>query len=179
MLIAMAFLSFICIFLGVYPKPLYKILPYSVGDYNAYTAPHLITQLQLLMFSALVFFLFLPMLKRTDTISLDTDWFYRKGGRLLYVIFDKSLNTINYVVDKFVISLVKTIAGLFSDFIANIALFIFVNIWLFKGVSGKKLEIKKETLYYDIKEDLLPVGIGAAISGIFLVLIFLLGKTLW
>lgn len=119
------------------------------------------------------------MLKRTDTISLDTDWFYRKGGRLLYVIFDKSLNTINYVVDKFVISLVKTIAGLFSDFIANIALFIFVNIWLFKGVSGKKLEIKKETLYYDIKEDLLPVGIGAAISGIFLVLIFLLGKTLW
>jgi len=179
MLIAMAFLSFICIFLGIYPKPLYKILPYSVGEYNAYTVPHVVTQLQLLMFSALVFFLFLPMLKRTDTISLDTDWFYRKGAKLLYVFFDKTLNTINYVLDRIVISLVKIVAGFFADFVANIALFIFVNIWLFKGISGKRLEIKKETLYYDIKEDLIPVGIGAAISGIFLVLIFLLGKSLW
>jgi multicomponent Na+:H+ antiporter subunit D len=31
------------------------------------------------MFSALVFFLFLPLLKRTETISIDTDWLYRKG----------------------------------------------------------------------------------------------------
>ncbi len=179
MLIAMGFLSFLCIFLGVYPQVIYKILPYPVAGYTAYTPSHVVTQMQLLMFSALVFFLLLPLLKRTDTISLDTDWFYRKGGKYAYIFFDKTLNTINYYVDKFIISIVKLICSLFSDFIANIALFIFVNIWIMRGLSGKRLEIKKQTLYYDIKQDLVPIGIGAAISGIFLVLIFILGMKIW
>ena len=179
MLIAMGFLSFLCIFLGVYPQVIYKILPYPVEGYTAYTPSHVITQMQLLMFSALVFFLLLPLLKRTDTISLDTDWFYRKGGKYAYMFFDKTLNTINYYVDKFIISIVRLISTLFSDFIANIALFIFVNIWIMRGLSGKRLEIKKQTLYYDIKQDLVPIGIGAAISGIFLVLIFILGIKIW
>ena len=78
MLLAMGFMSFLCIFLGVYPRPLYELLPYEV-HYQAYTFNHVAAQLQLLMFSALVFFLFLPLLKRTETISIDTDWFYRKG----------------------------------------------------------------------------------------------------
>ena len=78
MLFAMGFMSFLCIFLGVYPQPLYSLLPYEV-NYQAYTFNHVVAQLQLLMFSALVFFLFLPLLKRTETISIDTDWFYRKG----------------------------------------------------------------------------------------------------
>ncbi len=78
MLLAMGFMSFLCIFLGVYPQPLYSLLPYEV-NYQAYTVNHVVAQLQLLMFSALVFFLFLPLLKRTETISIDTDWFYRKG----------------------------------------------------------------------------------------------------
>ena len=78
MLLAMGFMSFLCIFLGVYPHPLYALLPYQV-PYQAYTFNHVVAQLQLLMFSALVFFLFLPLLKRTETISIDTDWFYRKG----------------------------------------------------------------------------------------------------
>ena len=33
--------------------------------------------LQLLMFSGLAFFLLLPLMKRTETISLDTDWLWR------------------------------------------------------------------------------------------------------
>jgi multicomponent Na+:H+ antiporter subunit D len=80
MLLAMGFMSFLCIFLGVYPQPLYALLPYEV-HFQAYTFNHVVAQLQLLMFSALVFFLFLPLLKRTETISIDTDWFYRKGLR--------------------------------------------------------------------------------------------------
>ncbi|MCF8082290.1 MAG: Na(+)/H(+) antiporter subunit D [Deltaproteobacteria bacterium] len=75
---AMGFMSFLCIFLGFYPQPLYALLPYPV-HYQAYTLNHVVAQFQLLMFSALVFFLFLPLLKRTETISIDTDWLYRKG----------------------------------------------------------------------------------------------------
>jgi len=33
--------------------------------------------LQLLLFSGLAFFLLLPLMQRTLTITLDTDWFYR------------------------------------------------------------------------------------------------------
>ncbi len=94
MLAAMAFLSFICIFLGIYPQPLYDILPYPV-DFNAYTFEHTLNQLQLLMFSALAFFLLLPLLKRTETISLDTDWFYRKGSRAFVLVVDRVFNGIN------------------------------------------------------------------------------------
>jgi len=82
MQLAMVFFAFICIFLGVYPKPLYSILPYPV-EYNAYESMHVIRMLQLLLFSGLAFFAFLGLLKRTETITLDTDWFYRKGVPLV------------------------------------------------------------------------------------------------
>lgn len=101
MLVAMAFLSFICIFLGVYPQPLYAILPFEV-NFHPYTFEHTLNQLQLLMFSALAFFMFLPMLKRTETISIDSDWFYRKGGQLFFTAADKIFNRINEQAEKLV-----------------------------------------------------------------------------
>ena len=69
----------LCIGLGVLPGPLYAILPYPV-DYVPYTASHVVFQLQLLLFSGLAFFLMLGWLKRTLTITLDVDWFYRRLG---------------------------------------------------------------------------------------------------
>jgi len=82
MLLAMGTLALLSIFIGVYPKALYAILPYPV-DYVPYTADHVVSQLQILLFSALAFFILLRFLRSSDTISLDTDWFYRKGARLL------------------------------------------------------------------------------------------------
>ena len=77
MRLAMFIFAFVCILLGVMPELLYWMLPYEV-DYVPYTAPHVITQLQLLLFSGLAFFVMLPWMQRTMTISLDFDWFYRK-----------------------------------------------------------------------------------------------------
>ncbi|MHA1549402.1 MAG: hypothetical protein ACTSYE_10770 [Alphaproteobacteria bacterium] len=37
----------------------------------------MVSQLQLLLFSGLAFFLMLGWLRRTETISLDVDWFWR------------------------------------------------------------------------------------------------------
>ena len=80
MLIAMGLTAFLCVFLGVFPGVLYAILPFAV-DYQPYTTAHVITQLQLLMFSALAFTflmrtgLYPPELRSTN---LDFDWFYRK-----------------------------------------------------------------------------------------------------
>ncbi len=79
MLLAMGIAAFLCIGIGVYPRPLYQLLPYTL-DYVPYTTTHVITQLQLLLFSALAF----AVLKRTGiypeelkATNLDTDWFYR------------------------------------------------------------------------------------------------------
>lgn len=76
---AMVFFAFLCIALGVWAEPLYALLPYAV-NYKPYTAAHVLTQLQLLLFSGLAFFVMLPWLKRTLTITLDTDWLWRRAG---------------------------------------------------------------------------------------------------
>ena len=74
---AMILLAILCIGFGVLPGPLYALLPFKV-DYVPYTAPHVLFQLQLLLFSGLAFFLLLPLLKRTLTITLDADWLWRR-----------------------------------------------------------------------------------------------------
>jgi multicomponent Na+:H+ antiporter subunit D len=74
---AMWLFSFLCIAIGLYPASLYAILPYPV-DYQPYTVEHLVTQFQLLLFAGFAFFVMLKQMRRTLTISLDFDWFYRK-----------------------------------------------------------------------------------------------------
>jgi multicomponent Na+:H+ antiporter subunit D len=76
---AMVLFAFLCIALGVWPEPLYALLPYPV-QYVPYTTAHVLTQLQLLLFSGLAFFVMLPWLKRTPTITLDSDWLWRRAG---------------------------------------------------------------------------------------------------
>ena len=80
MLIAMGIAAALCIGIGVFPDALYAILPYSV-DFDPYTTTHIITQLQLLAWSALAF----SVLVRTGiyppelrSVNLDFDWFYRR-----------------------------------------------------------------------------------------------------
>ncbi|MBO6814701.1 MAG: Na(+)/H(+) antiporter subunit D [Rhizobiaceae bacterium] len=80
MLWAMGITAFLCVAIGVYPEPLYALLPYEV-EYVPYTTTHVITQLQLLFFSALAFTVLMrtgiypPELK---SVNLDFDWTYRK-----------------------------------------------------------------------------------------------------
>ncbi|HEX9625526.1 MAG TPA: Na(+)/H(+) antiporter subunit D [Acidiferrobacterales bacterium] len=78
MQLAMILFAALCIGLGAYPAPLYAILPYPV-EYVPYTLDHVVFQLQLLLFAGLAFFVMLPALARTLTISLDVDWIYRRA----------------------------------------------------------------------------------------------------
>lgn len=82
MTLAMLFFAFLCILLGVFPQLLYPLLPYAV-EYEPYKAGKVLFYLQLLLFSGLAFFLLLPWMRRTLTISLDVDWFWRRGLPLL------------------------------------------------------------------------------------------------
>jgi multicomponent Na+:H+ antiporter subunit D len=87
MLVAMALTAALCIGIGVYPQPLYALLPYPVA-YEPYTSTHVLAQLQLLLFSALAF----SVLMRTGiyppemrSVNLDFDWIYRGLGRRVAV----------------------------------------------------------------------------------------------
>ncbi|MEF8730479.1 MAG: Na(+)/H(+) antiporter subunit D [Candidatus Accumulibacter meliphilus] len=82
MQMAMLIFAALCIGLGVVPGPLYALLPFAVS-YEPYSGAHVVTQLQLLLFSGLAFFVMLQYLQRTLTISLDFDWFYRVFARRL------------------------------------------------------------------------------------------------
>ena len=84
MLVAMGMAAVLCIAIGVFPQPLYALLPYPV-DFEPYTGVHVTESLGVLMFTALGFVIFLRALDPENTISIDTDWFYRKGARLLHV----------------------------------------------------------------------------------------------
>jgi multicomponent Na+:H+ antiporter subunit D len=90
MLIAMGMAAVLCIAIGVFPPPLYALLPYPV-DFEPYTGSHVMESLGLLMFTALGFVLFLWALDPENTISLDTDWFYRKGARAFMWLAERPL----------------------------------------------------------------------------------------
>ncbi len=80
MLFAMGLAAVLCIGIGIVPQTLYWLLPYPV-DYHPYTAAHVMGALQALLATGVGFMLLLPRLHPEATISLDTDWFYRKAGR--------------------------------------------------------------------------------------------------
>jgi multicomponent Na+:H+ antiporter subunit D len=73
---AMILFAAISLLLGLSPALLYGLLPYAVES-APYRPEAIVTQLQMLLFAALAFFLLLPYLKRTPTITLDLDWFWR------------------------------------------------------------------------------------------------------
>ena len=83
MLAAMAIAAAICVFNGAYPWVLYDLLPWDAA-YEPYTATHVITQLQLLFFSALAFaLLMLSGLYPSEMrlVNLDADWLLRRPAR--------------------------------------------------------------------------------------------------
>ncbi|MGK0381650.1 MAG: multicomponent Na+:H+ antiporter subunit D [Flavobacteriales bacterium] len=90
--LAMVIFASLCILLGVFPEVLYALLPYPV-DYQPYSVGKVLFYLQLLLFSGLAFFVLLPLMKRTMTISLDTDWFWRRAAVDLFRIIGRIIGS--------------------------------------------------------------------------------------
>lgn len=99
MVLAMGGCAFICILLGVAPGLIYQFLPYPV-DYHPYSTYKVLFYLQLLLFSGLAFFVLLPLMKRTETVSLDTDWLWRKLGAGLLISTKNMLVVMQHFLDR-------------------------------------------------------------------------------
>ena len=89
MLIAMGMAAALCVGLGVFYWWLYALLPSEpkihhyghLEDYKPYTAPHVVMQLQLLLFAVLAFVFLMKTKLYPDekrATNLDTDWIYRR-----------------------------------------------------------------------------------------------------
>jgi len=107
MLIAMGIAAILSMGIGIFPEIFYKLLPYKI-EYSPFTVTHVITQLQLLLFSALAFTWLLrkgiypPEL---HSVNLDVDWFYRKPGAYL----SKRLASMIAVGEQGILSTLKKI----------------------------------------------------------------------
>jgi multicomponent Na+:H+ antiporter subunit D len=169
MMIAMGIAAFFCVFIGLFPQPLYSILPYPV-DYIPYTGAHVVGQLQLLMFGALAFTLLIlsgyyPAELRA--INLDTDWFYRKGSRLVVYIFTGISMKIAQICDFLFIKYLPEKLGAISrkPIISLIGLY-------YKSIGkdtafleGFNKDAKPETV------NLMPAGVSVLLSVFFLLLL--------
>jgi multicomponent Na+:H+ antiporter subunit D len=185
MLIAMGLLAFLCVLLGCYPAPLYNILPYSDAvtstTFSAIYIDHfsnVVTMFQLLAFSALAFFVFLPWLKRTPTISIDFDWFYRKGAKLFYAAMDRSLNGLNKAADKHVI---KTFLPALTRFAlvapATLTAMALKPVWRAMDPDEDRLTKRRDELVAKFTTGTFPIAYSAACVLIILSLLVLIGRT--
>ena len=177
MLLAMGITAFLCIFIGSFPGPLYSVLPYPV-DYVPYTMPHVVAQTQILFFSALAFTLLLlagiyPAEMRC--VNIDADWIYRKGARLFYFIMDKLFNGVNRVSDQIFVQGLAGFVGRLSRRSPEIlALGTLVPLWSATGTTGEKLQDRIAKARAALNTGSAPVGIGAALATVFLIVVFLL-----
>jgi multicomponent Na+:H+ antiporter subunit D len=96
MLWAMGLSSALCILIGIFPGTFYSLLPWPI-EYTPYDTTHVLTQLQLLFFSALAFVwlklahIYPPELK---SVNIDAEWIYRK-------LFPKMIYNIGNSTAKF------------------------------------------------------------------------------
>lgn len=99
MLIAMGIAAFLCIIIGIIPGPLYNVLPFHV-EFEPYTGDHVTTSLGILVFTALGFWVMLKKLTPHSVMSIDTDWFYRKGSRVFMWVARKPIGAYEmYITD--------------------------------------------------------------------------------
>lgn len=82
MYVAMGIAAVLNTVIGVVPDLLYDLLPYAV-DYEPYSLAKVVEKSQILVFTALAFWLLLDQLGAKAMVSADTDWLYRRLPRLV------------------------------------------------------------------------------------------------
>lgn len=86
MKVAMGIGAFFCILFGVAPQLLYTQLPYPT-DFQPFSVYNFVEMTQILVLAFVAFWFLKDHLNTSSTISLDTDWFYRKPATIVEKIF--------------------------------------------------------------------------------------------
>ena len=175
MLIAMGIAAFLCIFNGTFYKPLYSILPYP-ALYEPYTLSHVVSQTELLFYSALAFTLLLlsgiyPAEMRA--INIDFDWFYRKPLVAFSNLIAIFLNGMNRVMDRLLVKeLTNAINDAATNATAQIAWALMSPFVKNETKSSPRQLSLKERVDFSFATGTSPVGLFAACAGLFIVMLF-------
>lgn len=113
--VAMLLVSLACIAIGLFPGPLYALLPHEVG-YVPYTAGHVVTMLQLLAFSGLAFVFLRPRLAARATMTLDADWAWRRLAPALWGVVEPAIARMRERVFGSAVRLAGRLAGAVARF---------------------------------------------------------------
>lgn len=108
MLIAMGTLAFLCIFLGVYPKILYKMLPYPV-EFVPYTVTRVFSTTQMFIFAFMGFWLLRKLVVGHPTYTIDTDWLVRMPGMRFIRFCREPLISFGSLLDKAVLKVAYSV----------------------------------------------------------------------
>ncbi len=120
MVLAMIVTAALCILIGCFPGPLYNMLPEVTEAYHPYTAPHVVTQLQLLLFSALAFtWLMLSGIYPPEqrSVNLDVEWLYRRLAPNLYTRMARAVGRVHGSLERGVQSQIATLINELSRYL--------------------------------------------------------------
>jgi multicomponent Na+:H+ antiporter subunit D len=177
MLVAMGISATLCIGIGCFPQALYRLLPWD-AEYHPYTLTHVVSQTQLLFYSALAFTLLMlakiypPELRSTN---LDVDWFYRKGARVFYVGADKLLNGLNARAHAlFIEGWAAKLSRFFKTAPARIGVAFMTPIWKLRGHDDEALTDRQRDFFERSQLGAFPVGATAFLAVAVMALLFLL-----
>jgi multicomponent Na+:H+ antiporter subunit D len=99
MFLGMGLAAAACVLLGVLPGLLYRYLPFPV-HYEPYTPKHVVTALQLLFFTGVVFFFLIPKLTPKPGFLVDTDAAYRLSAPVARTVFVKGVASAFHAVEE-------------------------------------------------------------------------------
>ena len=112
MQLAMMLTALLCVFIGVYPKVLFSVLPHYPVHYYSYTPSHVVGVLQLFLLAGWVFMVARAAFSPHEGIVLDFDYFYRMTCRGIVWLCTVPLNGLRLRVQAFFSREVASVARL-------------------------------------------------------------------
>jgi multicomponent Na+:H+ antiporter subunit D len=174
MLLAMLLSAGLCVWLGIFPDWLYVRLPFA-ATYHPYTIDHILSSLQLLVGTGLGFWWCLDRLGAETTLSLDTDWFYRKPFAQLSAALISTARQIGLHLETRGLKLLRTA----RPYIQNPVLVLITygyprNLW---GQEQQRPRSALTDMVYDEDRHRLPIGVTILWIVIFFTLLALYAWT--
>jgi len=169
MQLAMGLTAFLCIFIGLYPRVLFDLLPYQDIHYHPFTFSHITGVIQLFLLAGVVFMLAKAAFSPHNDIVLDFDYFYRMGGRGLSWACNKPLNNFRSRIQVRISMGIFILVRLCKNPISTLDIFIAhayqraTKSLRFRYVSGySSSEVYDESLHKR------PIGVGVLVAVILL-----------
>lgn len=140
MLVPMCITAALCVAIGLFPRLLYRLLPFEEAalHYHAYEAGHTLGVVELLLMTIFLFFM-IGFFAPHDKITYDMDYLYRKAGRCFLWFCEKPLISFAHAVEKVMLR--------FAD--------VFVKFG--------KLEKEEDETGQQVEEPMVSVSLGTAV----------------